>query len=967
MRFIKNLSNFIGAVIPLLENKDQALSILKKMGLDIQNVEYLEIKNEVDKVFKNNLNYLGLMTKYRFEQEISVQEIKDLMPWLKDNGNRLSKNPLTYKKFEDMKDEIIKIDNTQRVKTIYNLLPKRQKDLVKGDKEFYEKALTIHKLGFIKEFGRKLSNKKTKEDILKYMSMFIESNSNKITYDKTITSLRELNSKIIHEDPDEGIILAQIIDFETSNKVGSPDWCIVSHRGNWNSYVSGTKMQFFMWDFSLERTDAQFMVGFTTNDRGQITNIHDKYDASLTKEIPDKISTLLVKMDFSLDPFKYRKDIIGIVANDDFHVQQIDDDSNPNIIVLDIDGDYYGYNRLKSDKHPTLSFSGIRKYNIYIVYNFDHELSSDQFSYLVISNKKDVTLLEVHDNSNGIGKVEIEENGNHNALTKDDYAGIFEDEKITNQIMDWYKKGYFIPKDIREVLEEEKKEYLNKIEPYVKGTKEISSAYKTKKSKYINTSNDPGSTGKYWLFKIENGEQSGFKTGDSGYYLGNNTDDIQKNNYYVLIDIEEDFDSENFVRFISCSEEEIKIKEESIKQFPDDINNLVEKGFIIIKTSKEYSNEVSAARSEIFNKSEEDYSDTNVETYGKALFEYLCEEDEIDKSDYMEYDDDDNEIGVPSNAFKQVIIPDGGHYDLLSFDIFSSRMMTNGRGYGDSTWAIGTDSDADKSINDSYESLMDDIGPTGFNEWFWKNHLDTDRLVDYMLEGEDDYYRTEITDNPEYYSLDKSMKEGVESKIDESNEEINSIDEKTEKYNSRKDKVEERLEEYTEYMESKLGRVQKMIIDLGDLSSRDPRYIRLLKIEDKIQDRLDRNTERYEELRDNYDSEISDMSDKQVELEDLIGEMEDEDNEEYWEIDENEIEREVEKQLDNKKSDIEYDPLAYCESMGYDSKFLADFVDIDAMIEDAISQDGRGQLSGYDNDEREFSYNDVYYYIYRTN
>ena len=64
--------------------------------------------------FFKNLNYLGLLTTYRFQQEVSMEELEDLLPWLRYNSNRLSKPVLQYKKFEELKDEIIQIDNKQK-------------------------------------------------------------------------------------------------------------------------------------------------------------------------------------------------------------------------------------------------------------------------------------------------------------------------------------------------------------------------------------------------------------------------------------------------------------------------------------------------------------------------------------------------------------------------------------------------------------------------------------------------------------------------------------------------------------------------------------------------------------------------------------------------------------------------------------------------------------------------------------
>ena len=104
------------------------------------------------------------------------------------------------------------------------------------------------------------------------------------------------------------------------------------------------------------------------------------------------------------------------------------------------------------------------------------------------------------------------------------------------------------------------------------------------------------------------------------------------------------------------------------------------------------------------------------------------------------------------------------------------------------------------------------------------------------------------------------------------------------------------------------------------------------------------------------------------ELEGLIEELEDsiEDIKEdvhYYDYTEEAKQRYVEGRMDEVKND----PMDALRNWGMEDR-VADFIDEDAFIEDVVSTDGRGHtLSSYDGNENEITFNDEWYYIYRTN
>jgi hypothetical protein len=937
MRFIKSIKNFRQELL-LLENKDQALSILRKKGLDEGNPNYQYLKDIIQNEF-NNLNYLGLMCKYHFIQDVSLQEIKDLLPWLKENGGTLSKNPLSYKKFEDLKDEIIQIDNKQRVNTILRLMNKEQRELFSlKDKKFFEHALEIHKLGMNKDFVRKLFRYKTRDEIIGYMSEFIKEKSSDISYQIIIDKLKKLNTEVVYTDIDNGIIVAEILDFYSSNKIGSLDWCIVTSKSNWDYYTRGTRRQFFMWDFSLDRTESYFMIGFTTNDIGNITNIHDKFDENLKDSVPKKVTDILVKMDFSIDLFKYKLELIKKIDSDE-SLKRIGDLRNNDLIVVKV-GDYGGFNKIKQHKwdyyDPTSIYS-----NTYVVFNFDKNVESFDFAYVVNSSEYEdgKKILDITDNS---GKLSNELTG---------YLTEIED--------------LFIPKKTDEAFDQLKNEYLNKVEPIFKGSNIINNW--RGKVEPINTSKDKGSTGKFWLFKLDNNDLfTNFTSERISTFDEREYDKIKKYNLYVLVDIERSFGDANFVRFIKTqhNDTEIKYHNKNDKlskytndELPDDIKKLAEEKYIVIKTESDYREEIRKSQQEIFNKAERDYYDDRTDLYGKILFDFLIDSDVLNKEDYLEYDEENDEyVGeVPEDAHHRILIPDGSHYgNLLSFSIYTQKMAISGYST-DQVWAIGNDDECDKAAYDSQESLLDDIGYEGFREGYLDYYIDGEKMAEHLTEGEEDYYREDITENPSYYDLEKKMSEKDQIELEKREEEL-------EKLSDRQTKIEENYEKYRKWYKKKSNEFFQLAKN-AETEEEEEMFDK--KIEE-LEKRFEKNEERFENL-------IGAITEKIDEVQEIIDELEDEDN---WYYDEDEIEEKVEEYVNSKKEEIINDPMQYLKDMGYDGKamreMIENYIDKDKLIKDMIRDDGRGNsLAGYDGTENEYLYTDEdgeqTYYIYRIN
>ena len=128
---------------------------------------------------------------------------------------------------------------------------------------------------------------------------------------------------------------------------------------------------------------------------------------------------------------------------------------------------------------------------------------------------------------------------------------------------------------------------------------------------------------------------------------------------------------------------------------------------------------------------------------------------------------------------------------------------------------------------------------------------------------------------------------------------------------------------------------------------------------EKINEEIGRLQEDLEEL--DSDVEIEVTQDRIDELEERKEDIKmDDDNYEYTEDAKDEY---VERRMD----EVRNDPVGFLRDFGMEES-IKDFIDEDEFIDGVVEQDGRGHtLSSYDGVENEVSFDDEWYYIYRTN
>jgi hypothetical protein len=150
------------------------------------------------------------------------------------------------------------------------------------------------------------------------------------------------------------------------------------------------------------------------------------------------------------------------------------------------------------------------------------------------------------------------------------------------------------------------------------------------------------------------------------------------------------------------------------------------------------------------------------------------------------------------------IIPDGQHYYTTEFELIDSDVDSN-------RYAVGDETEMQRSAYESVDNLIDDIGFEGFNSGFAQNYIDVEAVVSYA----EDVYDDDVRNNPEVYldesdrqlsdeqvekinilkmriSQTQSVMSNLEDEYDDDNQEL--IDDKI-------DELQERIDEYTEEIE----------------------------------------------------------------------------------------------------------------------------------------------------------------------
>ena len=227
------------------------------------------------------------------------------------------------------------------------------------------------------------------------------------------------------------------------------------------------------------------------------------------------------------------------------------------------------------------------------------------------------------------------------------------------------------------------------------------------------------------------------------------------------------------------------------------------------------------------------------------------------------------------------------------FELITFKVYPNVTGDETEEFAGGTYSELEESRKDQLRGDIEEDVMNYFQPWVIENNIDKEKLKS-LLENS---IRERIEESPEDY-LDDDKK----TLSDEQQEEIESLNNKIEKYDRQ-----------------------------------------FLKLKAQLENITQKNSEKYKKI----ENKIRSIMLEKDYLENEIGFIKDDPQGDEYDYDENDIEEVLEEELEK----LLNDPL---ETIKKEYININDVIDEDGIIEDVISSDGLGNLSGYDGTYNEY-------------
>ena len=299
------------------------------------------------------------------------------------------------------------------------------------------------------------------------------------------------------------------------------------------------------------------------------------------------------------------------------------------------------------------------------------------------------------------------------------------------------------------------------------------------------------------------------------------------------------------------------------------------------------------------------------------------------QSEIDELKDKDNDV--------YSLIPQGTHYNLYTFR--STHDGTNGDVY-----AVGTESEADSSVEEYYEDMVNDLNQ--FDKSTLSYHIDGDEVAEYY----EDMIREWVIDDPENYDVSRETSLRQDKEIEKLQNKKRSLEIETYliKSGARYPLTEEEVEsmkyfKFNDYM----GNI--LIVEWSE--NKWQIYQNGKKVESVTYEDEDEDGEHESDNDSRMDEIESEIEDIDVEIQDIKDDPDGDLNEE-------EVENAVEERLDQ----IKDDPISWLDEMGDQYE---NFVDKKSLLSSLVDEEDYGVLSSYDGNYDTISVNDSTFVVMR--
>lgn len=210
---------------------------------------------------------------------------KVFLEFVKSKGIQANVNDLILGfNAEELYDLAQHLKEEQKTYTFINkVTSKKSKDLLTKKSHNLIKEITrlgITEKEFKTSFSNKISKYKTEEDLELGLQKYLQSLAG---WSQDAWSKRLESYDISYDEIYDDMIMFEVEDFQTMNKIGSSQWCIATDEGFFDQYVDKRvyNRQMVVLDFNRESDDPLSMVGITIDTFGNHLNAHDKNDSDM--------------------------------------------------------------------------------------------------------------------------------------------------------------------------------------------------------------------------------------------------------------------------------------------------------------------------------------------------------------------------------------------------------------------------------------------------------------------------------------------------------------------------------------------------------------------------------------------------------------------------------------------------------------------------------------------------------------
>jgi hypothetical protein len=318
-----------------------------------------------------------------------------------------------------------------------------------------------------------------------------------------------------------------------------------------------------------------------------------------------------------------------------------------------------------------------------------------------------------------------------------------------------------------------------------------------------------------------------------------------------------------------------------------------------------------------------------VETDADVVDELTNDYDEL-QYDIDQLEDRDNDV--------YGLIPDGTHWDMHEFR--SIHDDTNGNRY-----AVGTYAEADRSLNDYYGDMIDDMS-NNFDRNTLSYHIDGDEVAEYF----EDSVREWVYNDPDNYDIKRDLSSYQEKEIKELNSESEELN------------IELGLIRYgilppltfvvnkDNNWEFTDGEGNKINYELTSDNNHTVYINGTPTLKNPVYKDVD-----WDEVSDIIEERISEIEERLIDIPDDIEFIRDNPD---GDPDDDDVDEKVDEILE----EIKDDPVSWLDNHGIE---YTNFIDKDSLKRDLIDESGYGVLSSYDGTYDEITINDNTYIVFR--